>query len=58
MNPLVSVTTSLPVVTVTLREPTSAPAAMVIGTEASAGPLTVTVPTLMPVPKNTVVTWA
>ena len=57
VNPLRSVTDSLPVVTITLRGPAAAPAAIAIGTEASVGPLTVTVPTLMPAPKNAVVTW-
>ncbi len=56
VNPLISVTDSLPVTTVTLRGPVRAPASIVIGTEASDGPLTVTLPTLMPEPKNAVVT--
>ena len=56
VNPLSSVTVSLPVVIDTLRDPTVAPGAIVIGTDASVGPLTVTVPTLMPAPKNAVVT--
>ena len=49
-------TTSLPVVTVTLCGPTGAFAATLIGTDASVGPLTVTVPAVMPVPKNALVT--
>ncbi len=55
VKPLVKVTTSLPVVTVTLCGPTAAPVEMVIGTDASVGPLTVTVPTLIPAPKKAVV---
>ena len=56
MKPLSSDATCVPVVTVTVRGPAVANALMVIGTDASVGPLTVTVPTLMPLPKLAVVT--
>src|SRR6202171_5348863 len=49
------VTTSAPVVMVTLRDPTTAVLAMVIGTDALLGPFTVTVPAVILAPKLTVV---
>ncbi len=55
LKPLTSVTTSVPVVTVTLRDPLVALGEMVIGTDASVGPFTVTVPAVMPAPKKAVV---
>ena len=56
VKPSISVTTSLPVPSVTLRGPGVALSRTVIGTDASVGPFTVTVPTMIPEPKKAPVT--